>query len=143
MAEQPVPRFFLILVVAAALLLGLTVLPIVTELLLAAVLAGILWPLQQWTTRRARGRRGLAAGLITLVLVVLLVGPVATMAAFVIRDGSDAVRFVSQALRSKDVAALVHRLPAATRDVVDDAIDRLPRDLSEVASHAQGKETAA
>jgi predicted PurR-regulated permease PerM len=143
MAEQPVPRFFLILVAAAALLLGLTVLPIVTELLLAAVLAGILWPLQQWVTRRARGRRGVAAGLITLVLVVLLVGPVATIATFVIRDGSDAVRFVSQALRSKDVATLVHRLPAATRDVVDDAIARLPRDLSEVASHAQGKETAA
>jgi predicted PurR-regulated permease PerM len=143
MAEQPVPRFFLILVAAAALLLGLVILPIITELLLAAVLAGVLWPLQNYLTRRLRGRRGLAAGLLTVAVVVLLVGPVATIAAFVIRDGSDAVRFVSEALHSQDVARIVNRLPEPSRDVVNHGITKLPRDLGDVVGSAPGQETAA
>jgi predicted PurR-regulated permease PerM len=135
--EQPVPRFFLILIVAAALLLGMVIFPIASELFLAAVLAGVLWPLQQWLSRRMRGRRGLAAGLLTVGVVVVLVGPVAMIAAYVIRDGSDAVRFVSTALRSEDVARLVDLLPDATRDVVNDAIARVPRDLGDIVGQVE------
>lgn len=131
MAEQPIPRFFLALMIIATVLLGLVIMPVVKELFLAAVFAGVLWPLQQWLTARVR-RRGLAAGLITFAVIVLLLGPIATMMTFIIRDGADGVAFVSDALHSKDVAALVSHLPESARDTVTDAIDRVPRDLSEM-----------
>jgi predicted PurR-regulated permease PerM len=130
--EQPLPRFFLALILAAALLLGLIIVPIIKELFLAAVFAGALWPVQQWLSQRLRGRRGLAAGALTASVLILLIGPIAMMVTFIIRDGADGVRFVSDALRSEDVADLVEYLPTASRDFVHDAIDHMPRDLGDV-----------
>ena len=132
MAEQPPPRFFLALMIVAALLLGLVIMPVAKELLLAAVFAGVLWRVQQWLSKRLRGKRGIAAGMIVFAATVLLLGPVATMATFVIREGADSVRFVSEAVHSADVAALVNDLPAGARDVVNGAIEQAPRDLGEV-----------
>jgi predicted PurR-regulated permease PerM len=132
MAEQPIPRFFLALMIIATVLLAMVIMPVVKELFLAAVFAGVLWPLQQWLTRKLRGRRGLAAGLITFAVVVVLLGPVATMLTFIIRDGGDGVRFVSDALHSKDVASLVEYLPESAQTTVNDAINQVPRDLSEI-----------
>ena len=144
-SEQPVPRFFLALIVAALVLLGFVIFPVVSELFLAAVLAGVLWPVQQGLTRRLRGKRSVAAGLITVGVVLLLIGPVATIAAFVIRDGSDGVRFVSDAVRSDDVAGMVRHLPQATQDFVNDAITHVPRNLDEVMGRvdAESGKTAA
>ena len=146
-SEQPVPRFFLLLIAVAALLLALVIFPVISELFLAAVLAGVLWPLQQWLTGRMRGRRGVAAGLLTVAVLLLLIGPVATIGAFVIRDGSDGVRFVSEALRSEEVARMVDILPDATRDAVNEAIVQVPRDLGDlmgqVAPEGREAETAA
>src|SRR6187402_3056670 len=139
MAEQPLPRFFLALMIIATVLLGLVIMPVVKELFLAAVFAGVLWPVQQWLSKRLRGKRGIAAGLITFAVVVLLLGPVATMVTFVIRDGADGVRFVSEAVHSDDVAALVDHLPAGAREAVRDAIEGMPRDPNEVMSHVDGR----
>lgn len=142
MAEQPMPRFFFALLIVAIVLLGLVLMPVAKELFLAAVLAGVLWPLQQWLSRRLRGRRGAAAGLITFAVVVLLLGPVATLVTFAIRDGADGLRFVSEAIRSDDVAALIGRLPDSARDVVSDAIERMPRDLNELMGRVDTGTTA-
>lgn len=138
MAEQPLPRFFLALMIAATVLLGLVIMPVVQELFLAAVFAGVLWPVQQWLSKRLRGKRGLAAGLITFAVIVLLLGPVAMMVTFVIRDGADGVRFVSEAVHSDEVAALVDHLPASPRAAVHAAIERMPRGPGEMMSHVDG-----
>ncbi len=142
--EQPIPRFFQVLIAAATLLVGMVLYPMISELFLAAVLAGVLWPAQRWLAQRLRGRRGLAAGLITFVVVLLLLGPIATLATFVIRDGGDAVRFVSDTARGERVSELLTWLPAAARDFVTDAIERLPRDLGEAVGQvgASGGTTA-
>src|SRR5688572_15538905 len=132
MAEQPIPRFFLALMIIATVLLALVIMPVVKELLLAAVFAGVLWPAQQWLARKLGGRRGIAAGLLTAAVVVLLLGPIATLITYVVRDGGDAVTFVSKALHSEDVANLVDRLPDSARDAVNDAIERIPKDMSEL-----------
>lgn len=144
MAEQP-PRFFLALMIVATALLALVILPVARELLLAAVFAGALWPVQQWLSKHLRNKRGVAAGAIVFAVIVLLLGPVATLITFVVREGADGVRFVSQAVHSEDVAALVDHLPAGARDVVRDAIDRVPRDLAEMMAQigGPGGETAS
>jgi predicted PurR-regulated permease PerM len=138
MPEQPLPRFFLALMVIATVLLALVIMPVVKELLLAAVFAGVLWPVQQWLSVRLRGRRGLAAGVITFGVIVLLLGPVAALVTLAIREGADGVRFVQEAVNSGDVAALVDYLPGTARDVVRDAIAQMPRDLNDVMERAGG-----
>lgn len=137
--ERHLPRFFLALIIATGLLFGLVILPVATDLFLAAVFAGTLWPVQQWLSRHLRGRRGVAAGLLTVGVVALLLGPVAMMITFIIRDGADGVRFVSEAARSEDVARLVGYLPEATRQFVTDGIERLPRDLGDVVGEMDGR----
>src|SRR5688500_8737812 len=127
--EQPLPRLFLALMIAATFPLALAIMPVAKELFLAAVFAGALWPVQQWLSQPLREKRGLARGSLTLAAVVLLLGPIATMVTFIIRDGADGVRFVSEAVHSDNVATLVEYLPASARDVVNEAIAGVPRDL--------------
>lgn len=143
-AEQPVPRFFLALLLVAILLLGLVIRPVAGELFLAAVLGGALWPLQEWLTRRVGGRRGVAAGLLTTASILLLLGPLATGIAFVVRDGGEGLRFVSDTARSARVTEILGWLPEGARDVVSAGIERMPKDLGEAMGlvGAQGGKTA-
>ena len=145
MAEQAPPRFFVALMIIATLLLGLVIMPVVKELVLAAVLAGVLSPVQDRLAARLRGKRGVAAGLLTFGVIVLLLGPVAMIATFIFRDGADGVRFVSEAVHSADVASLVDYLPASARDTVGGAIQRMPHDLNELLGHVDdhGGQTAS
>lgn len=145
-SEQPVPLFFLTLMVGATLLLGLLLFPMATELFLATVLAGVLWPVQTRLARRLRGRRGLAAGLLTVAVIVLLLGPLAAIITYVIRDGNDAMRFVLDTTRSEHMTEMLGWLPASARDVATDAIDRLPKNLGELLGYVDiegGKAAAA
>jgi len=130
--ERPVPLFFLALLIGAALLVGAVIAPMIRELLLAVVLAGVLRPVERWLTKRLRGRRVVAASIITLLVVVFVLGPLAMLVAVIIRDGSDGVRFLLDTLHSPQLAELVGSLPESARDVVLGAIDRLPRTLDEV-----------
>jgi predicted PurR-regulated permease PerM len=143
--EQPVPRFFLILIAAATVLVGMVVYPVARELFLASVLAGVLWRPQQWLAARLGGRRAAAAGILTVAIAVILLGPLATLLTYVIRDGSDALRFVASTAAGADFTDLVALLPDAARDLVNDAIARLPADLGEalgLVSAADGQAVA-
>jgi predicted PurR-regulated permease PerM len=130
MSERPLPRFFLALMVVAIVLVAFVLKPVIKELLLAVVLAGMLWPLQTWLTKKLGGRRGVSAGILVFAVVALLLGPIATMVTLVIRDGADGVAFVSDAIRSDDVRKLTEYLPEGARDSVRKAIDDMPRDVS-------------
>lgn len=145
MSERRVPLFFLFLLIAAAVLVGAVIAPMVRELLLAVVLASVLRPVQVWLTKRLRGRRGVAAGIITLLVVVIVLGPLAMLVAVVVRDGADGVRFLLDTLHSQPVADLVGWLPESARDAMLGAIDRLPRTVDEVVGQvgAQGKTISA
>ncbi len=140
--EQPVPRFFLGLMIAAGVLLVLVMKPIFTELFLGAVLAGVLWPSQQWLAARVR-RRGVAAGLLCAALFLALIGPVAAIATFIVTDGSEGVRFVSDAVRSEEVGKLVELLPASSQQQVRQTIAELPTDLGGLAGELEGRQGEA
>lgn len=144
-SEQPRPVFFLTLMAGATLLLGMVLYPIATELFLATILASVLWPVQRWLTKRVR-RRGIAAGLLTATVVVVMLGPVAAIATYVIRDGSDAVRFVLNTAQSEHMTETLAWLPDSARDVATDAIQRMPKNLGEVMGYVDiegGKAAAA
>jgi predicted PurR-regulated permease PerM len=124
-------RFFVSLLLLAILLLAVLVRPLATALLLAAVLAGILWPLQRKLTRWLRGRRQLAASVLVFATLMALVGPVAALSAFVIDEASQGATFVADTLRSKGFEGLLRELPDSAEKVVKDA-------LATVKKHADG-----
>jgi predicted PurR-regulated permease PerM len=134
--ERPVPRFFLVLVFAATALLVAVIYPFLSEFLLAAVLASVFWSPQQWLARHLGGRRGLAATLVTIGVIVLVLGPLAMLVTYVIREGSEGVRFISETARSERVAELVSWLPQSVRDFINGLIGRLPRNLDEALALA-------
>lgn len=137
------PRFFLALMVIATVLLAFVLAPLAKELVVAAVFAAVLWPVQRWLSKRVRGKRGIAAGILTFAAIVLLLGPVATIVTYVIRDGADGVQFISDAVRSERVAALVDRLPESAADTVKGAIERLPRDAGQLFETVNGHTSEA
>jgi predicted PurR-regulated permease PerM len=129
--EEPAPRFFLLLITLSAVLLAFVLRPVGAELLLAACVAAVTWPLQEWMTRKLGGRRGLSAGILTLGVLVLVVGPIATLIAMVVRDAGDGVRFLTETAKSEAVQSLLARLPDGARSAIDDAVAALPSDFGE------------
>jgi predicted PurR-regulated permease PerM len=111
-------RFFLILLAIASGLLVVLLRPLASSLLLAAVLAGVLWPLQRRCARWLGGRVQLAAGCLVFTTVLALVGPVAGLSAFVIDEAAQGARFVSDTLRSEGFEGLQAQLPAPLQHVV-------------------------
>jgi predicted PurR-regulated permease PerM len=130
-AEQPVPWFFVVLMAVATVLFGLVLWPLATPLLLAAVIASVLWRLQGRLTKLFRGKRAIASGVLTFGLLVLLLGPMTALVAVVINDGADGVRFVLDALHSEEVGRLIAHLPRSAQTVVVNGIDRLPHDIDD------------
>lgn len=142
-SERPVPLFFLVLLVGAAVLLAVVIAPMSSELLLAVVLAGVLRPVEVWLTKRLRGRRALAAGIITVLVVVIVLGPLAMLITVVVRDGSDGIKFVLDAVHSPKVADAIGWLPDSAQSFLLDGIDRLPHNLDEVVGQVSAHGTTA
>jgi len=126
------PAFLIGLLAAAAIAVGAVFLPVMGPLLTAAVLAAMLWPLQEWLSKRFRGHRGPAAALLTATVVGVLLGPLAAMAAYLIRDGMAGLEYVEATMATERVAGLLERLPATTRALVVEAVSGLPESLGEV-----------
>ena len=124
-ASQPARRFFFILLAAVSILFAVVARPIASALFLAAVLAGVLWPLHLWLSARLRGRRGVSAGALAVGVMMILVVPIVTFSAFAIQEGSDGVRFLSQTVRSEGVIGLVDRLPPTLRGWAKKGLERI------------------
>jgi len=136
--SPPARRFFFILLLAATVLLAFVVRPIASALFLAAVLAGVLWPMQQRLSKLLRGRRGLSAAAFVLGVIILLLGPVVAFSAFAITEGSEGLTFISNTVRSEGVAGLVEHLPAPLSRLARQALDQLPvQDEAELARSIQ------
>lgn len=134
-SELTARRVFLFLLTAATLLLGMVIRPIASALMVAAVLAGMLWPVQLKLARRLGDRRGLAASLLVFGIVMLLVGPLAALSAFVVNESSQGVKFLADTLQDERVAELTRMFPIAFQASVAEAIRDLP--------HAQAARAAA
>jgi predicted PurR-regulated permease PerM len=122
-------RALFALVIFSIVLLCAVAAPIANALFLAAVLGGALYPSVGALTRKLRlKRRSIAAGVTVFAVVLVLVAPASGLAAFAIAEATEAVRFVSDAVRSEGVTGLIDRLPASAARVVRWTIDKLPVD---------------
>ena len=123
--DRTARRSFVVLLVAATALLVVVIRPLASALFMAAVLAGVIWPLQVRLAARAGGRPALSAGLLVLSVAIVLVGPLVALAAFLLREGDEGLKFVSQIARSDNMEHLLSRLPGSLETAVNEALERL------------------
>jgi predicted PurR-regulated permease PerM len=142
--DRTARRFFVVLLSGTVLLLAVVVRPLASALFMAAVLAGVMEPLHARLAAKLRGRSRLAAVILVVGAVVVLGGPLVALAAFLLKEGNEALKFVSAAVRGDEVAHLVGKLPASLERVVTGALARL-QDVNQMLERqisAQGGKAA-
>ncbi len=108
-------RFALALVAIATALLAWISLPIAAALFAASVLAVVLFPMHVRATRALRGRSVLAAAVVTLLALVFVGGPLATVAALALRQVADEAVTVARQYDEGGVEAIFERMPRLLR----------------------------
>jgi predicted PurR-regulated permease PerM len=125
-AEQTARRFFFILLLAATVLLGAVVRPMASALFMAAVFAGVLWPVHRWLTKKLWRQRGIGAGVVVVGVVILILGPLVALSTVVVQEASDGLSFISRTVKSEGVSGLVSKLPPSLQTFANKALQRLP-----------------
>jgi predicted PurR-regulated permease PerM len=124
--DKTARRFFFFLFFVAAVLLAAVIYPIASALFMAAVFAGVLWPLHKRLTRIVRGARSVAAGILVLAVVLVIVGPVVALSTVAVREATNGLKYISQTVRSEGVTGLVAKLPPSMQKLATKALERLP-----------------
>lgn len=114
------------LVLLGLVLVAALVYPFAGALLCAAVLAGIVHPSLERLAERLRGRRQLAAALLTLAVALVLVLPTIFVAAHLGQQVTDRVGYVERTLRSGGLPALVEDLPGPLQGLARRVVARIP-----------------
>jgi predicted PurR-regulated permease PerM len=134
------------LLLVVAVLVALVARRLAASLVLAAVLAGIIWPAHERLTRRLRGRRSASAAIWVVGVILVLLGPLIPFTAVVVDEVAAGVQFVAGILRSEGAAGILRRLPPSMEHLGRAAAAHLPArfggDLASQAS-AQGARAAA
>jgi predicted PurR-regulated permease PerM len=95
--------FFLSLLAVAGGLSVVVLRPFLSGILWATVLAVALWPLWRRVRARAGARRGLAAGLFSGAVAVVVLLPAALLGAALVNQASRAAVAIGQSLKARDV----------------------------------------
>lgn len=130
-------RVFSGLILVALFLLGLVIRPFFEAFIFAAVLAGALTPLQVRLARKLRGRTNLSAASLCVLVILALLVPFGGIAAFVVRESVDGVRFVAETIQSEGVTGLLDQLPEGLRGLADEVLERFPIEEREIDATLQ------
>lgn len=137
MVRASTGRFVLYLLAGVAVaMLALLITPFAAPLLVAAVLAGALFPWNEQLAVWLRGRRRLAAFLMTLVVLLAILLPVAYLALLALQQVGAGIEWVKQAVQSEGLSGLVTALPDPLGGLVRQAVDELPADLGRLETLA-------
>jgi predicted PurR-regulated permease PerM len=127
------PRLFLLALTALAFWLGwLIVQPFAGVLFMAAVVAVVLSPVKGWMARRLGRREGFAPALLTLLVLLTVLGPIAAIGTVVVGQAVDGVKWLVAVLDQQGVEAVAGRLPAQVRPIAERALSHLPHGLKEL-----------
>lgn len=121
--------FVLLLFLVAAVVLALVIRPYAGAFFAAAVLGGVLYPLQVRLTEQLRDRARLAAGLLTATVVLVLVIPVGIVTTLVVRQAVEVAQRVVETYEASGVEGLVEPLPSGLRGPAMHALEALPLGL--------------
>jgi predicted PurR-regulated permease PerM len=126
-SELTARRFFMFLLIVTTLCVVLLIAPIAKPLLMAAVLANVFWRAHRKLAASMGHRPGLAAGLLVLGVVILLVGPLAGLSAFVVNEAEAGAKFITKVADNTRAAEWIEKLPEPFRTSAQDALQRLPQ----------------
>ena len=119
-------QIFSWLLVGLALVLLFAILrPFWSALFLAAVLAGIFSGLHRRLAEKLGGRGGIAAGLLTILVLLAIVIPFGGIAGILTKEIITVIKWVGGALQESGIAGLVERLPDPLRTLAQGALDSL------------------
>jgi predicted PurR-regulated permease PerM len=125
MATEQGARRVLIGLIALSIALVLWVFsPFFEAFFLAAVLAGALYGLHRWLTRRFRGKSGLSAGVILLGVIVAVLAPLASITAFLVSEISKGVSFIVDIVERRGLEGLVAYVPGPLKEHASGMLDR-------------------
>jgi predicted PurR-regulated permease PerM len=143
--DRTAHRFFLLLLAVVTVLVALVVRPLAGALLMATVLAAVLSPLHVRLTKRLRNHPGPAAGLLVAAVVVVLVGPLLGLAAFLLKEGAEALTYLSDAARGEGLRDLLAKLPDSVERLANQGLARISNvnQVLEKQLGAQGGKAAA
>jgi predicted PurR-regulated permease PerM len=118
--------FFLVLVLLSLGLLALVIWPLLAALFLASVLASALHPWQDRLARRLGNRMRVAAGILTVGVVVALVVPLAFIGSVVVQEVIEWVGIVRTAFEQAGIEGVIELLPERLRGVARSLVRRTP-----------------
>ena len=101
--------------------MGAIVWPMASALLVAAVLAVVLAPLQVRLARWLRGRPKLAAGLLVFAVLFLVIAPLVALSAVVVNEATAGVKFIVETVRGEGFDGLIQRLPPQLQHLANEA----------------------
>lgn len=152
---MPTPGYDRYLPILALALLGagcvLVLWPFLTALVWAAILVSTSWPAFLWLDRSVGERRALAASLMTLLVTVVLLGPIASVALALADNVAELGRAVSALVKDglPDAPAWLANLPLIGQAIHDywqqfaHNSQKLMAELENFAKPAQGAALAA
>lgn len=118
-------RIFVLLIVTSLVLVAVTLRPFAQGLFAAAVFAALLWRVQPRLAQLLGGRPHLAASLLCVAVALLVVGPVASLAAYVVREALQGAQAAATLLRQEGLTGLVERMPASLRPWTQQLVEHL------------------
>ncbi len=146
MSDLHARRLLLFLVLAALALTLVIVRPFWQAFFLAAVLAAALRPVMEWLARGLRGRRSLAAAIVTVGLLVVVLLPLGGLGAILVAQVANGVQWLRETIQSEGVWGIVERLPGsvqyAARELVG-LVPQLQQQLQRLAGQQGGQAAAA
>ncbi len=114
------------MLIGSLLLVALVLRPFAIGLFLAIVLAGALWPTHNRFTRLLGNRPKLSATLLLVLVLVLLMGPLLGLSAFVVKEATQAIQFISTTLQSQGMEGLIRSLPDGIEGISRRILERIP-----------------
>src|SRR5687768_4037792 len=128
-ADSAARRFLLVLLAIATVLLFLLAAPVAPGLFAASVFAVVLFPLQRRLTERLRGRRHLAAGLLTLGMAIAVLLPIGWVSLVVAQHVGLRIEATRDVLERGGTPALIDELPEKLQPYAERLIELLPEDF--------------
>jgi predicted PurR-regulated permease PerM len=141
--EKPARRALQVMLLATLVLVLAVLRPLGQALFLAAVMAMVLWPIQRWLTARFRGHGAPAASILIALVVLLVVGPLVGLSAFIVTETVAAVQSISQTIRSEGTGGLIAKLPDSLERLVHRLFDRVDIDTAALTASVQDHLTSA
>ncbi len=125
-SEVHAQRLLVFLLFLAVALVAALALPFWAPLTLAAVFAAALQSWMDGLARLLRGRRRLAAAILTFAFVLAVLLPLGGLGAGLVRETLAGVKWLREALASDGVWGLVRRLPDPAEQLVRRLVEAIP-----------------